>query len=134
MTLFGLDIVRLVIAILVAPLVPGMVFGILDLFGTSRVGFGWYLAFSAKAGYPLILTVGAFLYWLFIGGAGPKFLPCLLIGLILGGLAYVLAFAPGLLAGDAAARDAFRASLILLPVAMFCGGLAGASFWIIARP
>lgn len=124
---------RFAIAILIAPLAPGLLFGILDLvLSSSPVGLAWYLRFSAKAGYPLILTVGVLLYWLFALNTPSKFWPTVLIGLTLGALAYVLAFAPGLLSGDASARQGFMASLALLPVSIFCGALAGVTFWLIA--
>jgi hypothetical protein len=126
---------RFALGVIVAPLVPGLLFGLPDvLFAKSSVGVGWYLQMAAVAGYPPLIVVGAPLYWFAFRRRPATFWTCILIGLVLGAVAYLRAFVGGSTDGKFVDWDAMSKTLIFLPVSMFCGTLAVASFWLVARP
>lgn len=125
---------RFVLGFLVAPLVPGLLFAIHDLFNSSPIGMGWYLKLAALIGYPLAIILGIPLYHIIFRNRIPKLSLCMLFGFILGVVAYLAVFILGLIKGDADVGYAFTSALGFLPVSGVCGGIAGFSFWLIARP
>jgi len=127
-------VLRIALGMLAAPMVPGLLFSISDLFSRSPVGTTWFLWFAAVAGYPVGAIFGIPMYCIYFRNRPVTFWRCVLIGLALGSMAYMLAFIAGLTTGDPAAGYAVRTTILLLPVSAFCGGLATASFWLIARP
>jgi hypothetical protein len=129
-----IKILRIVLGMLVGPMVPGLLFSIPDLFSRSPVGTTWFLWFAAVAGYPIGVILGIPMYRIYFKSRPVTFWRCVLIGLALGFIAYMSAFLVGLISADPAAGYALRTTIFLLPVSAFCGGLAAASFWLIARP
>src|SRR5258706_1673273 len=126
---------RFTLGVLVAPLIPGLLFGLPDeLFARSSVGVVWALQFAAIAGYPPVIVVGAPLYWFTFRRRPATFWACVLIGLVLGSVAYVRFFIGISTDGQIIAWDGISRTLIFLPVSIFCGGLSAAGFWLIARP
>jgi hypothetical protein len=125
---------RFLLGFLVAPLVPGLIFAINDQFSSSPVGPIWYLSLTALVGYPIATILGIPMYYLLFRNKAAKFSFCILFGFILGTVAYLALFIPGLISAGPDAANAFKSGLGFLLVSGFCGAIAGASFWLIARP
>ncbi|MBC3919106.1 hypothetical protein H8L32_16565 [Undibacterium sp. CY18W] len=126
---------RILLAILVAPIVPGLIFAIHDLFNTSPVGGAWYFTFSALLGYPATLLLVLPSYW-WLSRNRALTLPLFLwLGMILGALVYFLFFFIGLIGADfEKVQMGFRSSMGFMLVSSLCGMMVTGCFWIIARP
>ena len=126
---------RFVLGVVAAPLAPGLLFGLPDeLFAPSPVGVVWSLKFAAIAEYPPIIFVGVPLYWFAFRKRPATFWRCMLIGFLLGAIAYLRAHVGVSTDGRLVTWDAMTLTIALLPVSMFCGGIAALCFWLIARP
>jgi hypothetical protein len=125
--------IRIPIALLIAPLIPGILFAIPDLLKGDPMA-GWYIRFSATAGYPVTLVLGVPIYFWSMRKDWTKLPNYLLIGLCLGVAGYFSAFLPGLIMGAPGIGYAMATTLLYLPVAAACGVVASVSFWLIARP
>lgn len=124
---------RYVVGLLVAPIVPGMLFSIPDFFSPSPIGIEWYLKFSALVGYPTVVILGIPLYFIFFRFQNVKFLPCVFIGVILGVIAYLAIFIFGLVIEIVSTWYVFITTFDLLFVSATCGAIAATCFWLIAE-
>jgi len=126
--------VRVVLGLLIAPLAPGLLFGLLDtLFVPSPFGMQFFLGISSVAGYPPLLPA------IVVYAFGLKRLPrtvweCALVGLLLGAIGYfwtVLDFSS--IRGLEASLTTVAVTLPFIPVSMSCGAIAGGAFWLFIR-
>ena len=125
---------RLVVGFLVAPLLPGVVFEVVNTIPGGGIDVLDVLLFvfwfSAKLAYPTAILLGAPLYFLFRWHGCNGLLAYLLAGALLGLLALVMFMRPGF--------DFFKghvhAFAILGTLAVICGTVSTAGFWLIVRP
>ena len=127
-------LLRVILGLVIAPLIPGLLFGILDsIFVPSPFGMQFFVGIASAAGYPpLLLAVVIYAFCL-------KRLPrsiweCFLMGLLLGAIGYffgVLDFSS--VKGLEASLPTVGVTLPFVPVSMFCGGIAGVAFWLFIR-
>jgi hypothetical protein len=137
-----MSLTRAILGFLIAPLVPGFVFGLADLFEPSKIGMLWYLKLSAAAGYPVAVVLGVPLFVLFQRFRIVGLAPYVFAGLALGAVPFLVAMVPGLVALVMAPgglpvnlpNSGFPAVLQFLPISCFCGGIAATVFWMIAGP
>jgi hypothetical protein len=87
---------RISIALLIAPLLPGALFAIPDLLKGDPMA-GWYIRFSATAGYPVTLVPSVPIYLWSMRKGWTSLCSDSLIGLCLGVAGYFSAFLPGLI-------------------------------------
>ena len=125
---------RTIIAWLVSPLVPGVLVALPDIFKGDLTIAGWYIEFSAMAGYPVALVLGVPLYFLSRRRGWTRLTNYLFVGVILGMAAYFGAFLPSLANTVQGAGYAIASALIFLPMSALCGVVATLTFWLIARP
>ncbi len=128
---------RLIVAILVAPLLAGLLFLAMSLF-SGNAGEGlWALTISAAVGYPAMLVLGLpahlllrFLKWTNIFGYG---LAGLLIGTVLSAILFssVIAHNFSLVPDPNKSLTPVTAIAVL---AVIVGAMSGIVFWLIARP
>jgi hypothetical protein len=124
---------RSIIAFVVAPLVPGLLAALPDLLRGDPMA-RWYIEFAAKAGYPIIVTLGVPIYFL-LKRWGRTGLPNYLVtGVIWGAAAYLSAFLPGLFLSDAGVSQAMAVTWMYLPISTISGVIAAVAFWLIVRP
>ena len=126
-------IVRTTLAFIVAPLVPGLLTALPDLVRNDPMAW-WYLGFAAEAGYPIILVLGVPTYFLLRRWSHSGLGIYLAAGATWGAAAYLGAFLPGLLMGDAGVSQAMASTFIYLVLSTVCGVVASIAFWFIARP
>lgn len=126
--------IRTTLGFLVAPLLPGVLFGALDSFAPSPVGLLWYLKFSGMAGYPAALLLGLPIHLLYRRYRLVSLVAYAGTGAVLGAIVYVGALLPGVAFSDSSAVDALRATIRLLPLDALCGAMSAGVFWLIARP
>ena len=138
--------VRAAVGFLIAPLVPGMLLGIVSVW---TVGIWWTLGIAAMAGYPVALVLGVPIYLLFQRRGVTDLFAYSLAGLAMGLVVYLAAVLPAAIFGglDAArlpqgilgglGRDwvyEIGVTLPIAPLSAMCGAIAAMVFWCISRP
>jgi len=135
---------KAIVGFVVAPLIPGLLFGVVGEFCQGGAGLLWCLALSATAGYPTAILFGIPVYIAFGRYHVTRFIAYFATGLILGFVPYLAALSPDVVIAalspvwgakiDPSLWIGIRGSLSLLAVSALCGGVASAAFWLIVRP
>lgn len=126
---------RIVLGILVAPIVPGLIFAIRDSFNASPFGTAFYFGFAALLGYPAMVLLVLPSYWWLSRSRTLTFPHFLLLGLMLGVLVYFLVYFIALIGTDLeTVQMGFRSSIGFMFASSLCGLIVTGCFWIIARP
>ena len=139
-------IVRLLCAIVVSPIVPGVAIWILNTAtGGSSSDYAW-IWLSAVIGYPILILLGLPLFyvclkrnwltlWHFLAFGGA--LGCLgfLTPVIVGVVVALLENVPvGVVVADSVESFGISKFIVYLPVCAASGMVAAVCFWVIARP
>lgn len=133
---------RLIIGFIVAPLIPGVLFGAVGELMSSPANFWWCLRLAAAVGYPTAIVCGIPAYILTQRRRLNKLGNYLVAGLILGLVPFCVATVPGTIIALLSARGSASHSalyglpglIIYLPISALYGGFATFCFWFIARP
>jgi hypothetical protein len=132
---------RTILGFVAAPLVPGLLFGLVGEFSAGSVGLLWCLKFSAALGYPVAIILGVPLYLIYRRYRVESLIAYVMTGLGLGVVPFLIAVLPGTVAASlgvdknsAAVWPAMGSILWYLPISMACGAAAAAAFWLIAHP
>lgn len=121
---------RFVFALLLAPLMPGLLMLALSLLGNPSEGV-WALKLIAMIAYPAMIVVGLPLHVFFQWKGWTSVWPYLLSGTIAGaGVAYFVF--PAL--RWAASGPATVSSIAIAAICAFFGAITAATFWMIVRP
>lgn len=120
---------RVLIGFALAPLVAALLFALPHLVTGDGLGLK-YLTFSASVGYPTILIAGVPAYLLM----RRRRLNELPLYVVVGGLLGIAAYLGAALTGLLARSLGLLAIMMHLPVAVFLGAVAAATFWLIVRP
>jgi hypothetical protein len=126
-------IARVILGLLIAPLAPGLLFGSLDaLFVPSPFGMQFFIGIASAAGYPPLL-LAIIVYALALKRLPRSIWECILVGALLGALAYFLAFLNVSSNGVTYGFSAVASTIGLIPLGMICGAIAGSAFWLFIR-
>ncbi len=122
---------RIALGLILAPLVPGILFSIPVMIQDGSTMVFWYIKFSAFAGYPVMLILGLPIHLLFqrLGWTNGSLYAAL--GAFLGAVAYFVAFLPGIISDSPKISYAMTTTIGLLPVSIICGIIAVFTFWLI---
>jgi hypothetical protein len=127
---------RLLIGLLVAPLVPGILFLLISVLGNPTEGF-WALKLSALVGYPTMIILGLPAHivlgkcrWTNLWGYG-------FAGLLIGVIVSAILFSSVVAQNFSFIPDPSKSLTPVIAVfflAAFLGALSSVVFWLIARP
>jgi hypothetical protein len=127
---------RLAVATLIAPVIPGVLFLCISMFGNLGEGL-WALRLSALVGYPTMLALGLPAHLLLKSRGWTEIWQYLLAGLAVGIAIYLVLFFSTALNNFSFAPDvgkSLTSSGALLLVMAFLALLSSAVFWLIALP
>ena len=127
---------RLLTGFLLAPIVPGLLFLILSLFGNPGEGV-WALKLSAMVGYPAMLVLGVPIHLLLVRRHRTGGWTYVLAGIVTGTVVAAVLFGRVVMQNFSITPDPTRSlgpSAAIFVLAALLGALAAWVFWLIARP
>ncbi len=132
---------RALVGLAVAPIAPGIFAAVAESFLPGvGVGASFFIGIAAVAGYPVALLVGLPIHILCERRGWTDLSHYFAFGIVMGIVAYFGAYlhiaVRGLLRGAEGWADGYGdavfSTIILLPLSAGAGGIAGATFWLIA--
>lgn len=137
MSAVGKRVIRLLIAFLLAPIGPGLLFMTLALFSNPGEGI-WALGFFAMLYYPAMLVLGVPTHFLLVRRNWIHGWSYALAGLVIGAIVDLVFFERFFFsdAGRASGQNQLLmpSDTILLIISALLGALTAWTFWLIARP
>ncbi len=130
-------VMRLLVAFLLAPIGPGMLFMFLALFTNPGEGI-WVLKFFAMLYYPAMLLLGLPIHLLLVKRHWTSGWIYALSGMVIGAIVDAVFFERALFQGAGSAANAGQllatSDAILLALCASLGALTAWTFWLIALP
>jgi hypothetical protein len=127
---------RITLALLVAPLVSGLLLLAVAAFGNLAEGV-WALKLSALVGYPAMIVLGLPAHLLLARRGWTSLWKYMLAGLLVGAIVYAALFSDVVVnnwAPSARSGESLSPSAAILVLVEFFGMLSSAAFWMIVRP
>jgi hypothetical protein len=125
--------VRTILGVIIAPLVPGLLMAGFTLQSEPHLAI-WYIKLSAAIGYTVAIPFGIPLYLLMVKKRWTSLPSYLIMGSILGIIAFLLLVIPSLVFAPEGIYTLGPWTFPFSVLSIVFGLLAGLTFWLIAAP